>query len=149
MPAIVRSAALTDVPAIVAIERHASTAPHWTAEQYNKLVKDGIVLLAEEAAQLHGFICATAISPDWEIENIVVASAFSRRGVADELMRSLIQRADHGAATSIHLEVRESNLPARSLYEKHKFQQAGCRRMYYKDPPEDAILYTRRFASRP
>ncbi len=41
----------------------------------------------------------------------------------------------------ILLEVRESNLPARRLYEKHAFRDVGRRRMYYKDPAEDAILY--------
>ena len=149
MPVVIRSAALNDVPAILAIEQQARGAAHWTAEQYKKLVGSGVVLVAEEAAeeadQLCGFVCAKAVAGEWEIENVVVAAAFLRRGIANELVRELIQRAENEAASAILLEVRESNLPARRLYEKHGFREAGRRRAYYRDPVEDAILYALRF----
>ena len=149
MPVAIRSAALNDVSAILAIEQQAPGAAHWTAEQYKKLVGSGVVLVAEEAAeeadQLCGFVCAKAVAGEWEIENVVVAAAFLRRGIANELVRELIQRAENEAASAILLEVRESNLPARRLYEKHGFREAGRRRAYYRDPVEDAILYALRF----
>jgi [ribosomal protein S18]-alanine N-acetyltransferase len=145
MPVAIRSAALNDVPAILAIEQQAPGAAHWTAEQYSKLVGGGLVLVAEEAGELCGFICAKAVASEWEIENVVVAAAFLRRGIADELVRELIQCAENEAASAILLEVRESNLPARRLYEKHGFREVGRRRGYYRDPVEDAILYALRF----
>ena len=149
MPVAIRSAALNDVPAILAIEQQAPGAAHWTAEQYKKLVDSGVVLVAEDAAeeagQLCGFVCAKAVAGDWEIENVVVAAAFLRSGIANELLRNLIQRAKDEAASTVLLEVRESNLPARRLYEKHGFREVGRRRLYYRDPMEDAILYALRF----
>jgi [ribosomal protein S18]-alanine N-acetyltransferase len=149
MPVVIRSAALNDVPAILAIEQQAPGAAHWTSEQYKKLVGSGVVLVAEDAAdeagQLCGFVCAKAVAGDWEIENVVVAAAFLRGGIANELLRNLIQRAAGEAASAILLEVRESNLPARRLYEKHGFREVGRRRVYYRDPVEDAILYALRF----
>jgi ribosomal-protein-alanine N-acetyltransferase len=149
MPVVIRSAVLNDVPAILAIERQAPGAAHWTADQYGKLVDRGVVLVAEEAAeeagQLCGFVCAKGVAGEWEIENLVVAAAFLRRGVANELVRELIQRAGNEAAPAILLEVRESNLPARRLYEKHGFREVGRRRAYYRDPAEAAILYALRF----
>ena len=145
MPVAIRSATLNDVPAILAMEQRAPGAAHWTAEQYSKLVGGGVVLVAEEAGQLCGFICAKAVASEWEVENVVVAAAFVRRGMANELVRNLIQRAENEAASAILLEVRESNLPARRLYEKHGFREAGRRRAYYRDPVEDAILYALRF----
>jgi ribosomal-protein-alanine N-acetyltransferase len=145
MPVVVRSAALNDVPAILVIEQQAPGAAHWTAELYSKLVNSGVVLAAEEAGQLCGFICAMAVAGEWEIENVVVAAEFLRRGIAHELVRELIQRAENEAASAIVLEVRESNLPARRLYEKHGFREVGRRRAYYPDPVEDAILYTLTF----
>ena len=149
MPVAIRSAALTDVSAILAIEQQAPGAAHWTAEQYKKLVGSGVVLVAEEAAEeagkLCGFICAKAVASEWEIENVVVAAAFVRRGAANELVCELIQRAAGEAASAVLLEVRESNLPARRLYEKHGFREVGRRRGYYRDPVEDAILYALRF----
>src|ERR1700730_16578440 len=140
MPVAIRSAALDDVPAILTIEQQAPNAAHWTAEQYKKLVANGIVLVAEEAAEeaveLCGFICAKVVAGEWEIENVVVAAEFLRRGIANELVSELIQRAANEAASAILLEVRESNLPARGLYEKHGFREVGRRRVYYRDPLE-------------
>jgi [ribosomal protein S18]-alanine N-acetyltransferase len=145
MPVAIHSAALDDVPAILALERHAPSAAHWTSQQYQELVGSGVVLVAEESRELCGFICAQAVAGEWEIENVVVAAEFLRLGVADKLVRALIQRAQSEAASALLLEVRESNLPARGLYEKHRFCEVGRRRVYYKDPVEDAILYALRF----
>jgi ribosomal-protein-alanine N-acetyltransferase len=145
MPFAVRSAVLNDVPAILAIERSAPSAAHWSSEQYAELLGDGVVLVSEEAGQIGGFICARSVAGEWEIENVVVGSQFLRRGVANELLRWLIRRAESEAASAILLEVRESNLPACRLYEKHGFLAVRRRRMYYRDPLEDAILYALRF----
>jgi ribosomal-protein-alanine acetyltransferase len=143
----IRSATSKDVSAIVQLEQRAPTAAHWTPEQYDKMVSHQIVLMAEEAGKLCGFICANLIAGEWEIENVVVGAEFLRRGVAGELMRELMQRAGNDAATAILLEVRESNVPARGLYLKHGFREMGRRRGYYGGPAEDAILYALRLGS--
>ena len=41
------------------------------------------------------------------------------------------------------LEVRESNLAAISLYEKHGFERVGLRKNFYEQPRENAVLYTK------
>jgi ribosomal-protein-alanine N-acetyltransferase len=145
MSLTIRPAALNDLPAILAIEKRADAAAHWTSGQYEKLLENGVVLVDEEAATLRGFICAKAVAGEWEIENVVVAPEFLRRGIASKLVCALIQRAKEEAGSVILLEVRESNLPARRLYEKHGFRAVGHRRAYYRDPAEDAILYALRF----
>lgn len=147
MAMAIRSAALDDVPAILALERQASSAAHWSVGAYTELLNRGVVLVAEQTAKVCGFICARAVGGEWEIENVVVAAEFLRRGVASELMRGLIRRALREAASVIRLEVRESNLPARSLYVKHRFREVGRRRGYYNSPSEDAILYSLRLGS--
>jgi len=151
MPVTIRAAALEDVPAILALEQKAPGAAHWTSEEYNKLVDSGVVLVAEkaeasgQAGRLCGFICAKAVAGEWEIENVAVSAELLRRGIANELVQELIQRAKSDSASAILLEVRESNLPARRLYEKHGFRKVGRRPSYYRDPAEDAILYALRF----
>ena len=80
-----------------------------------------------------------------DLRNIFSSDLPLRRGIAHELLRALIQRAENEAASSILLEVRESNLPARRLYEKNGFREVGRRRVYYRDPVEDAVLYKLRF----
>jgi ribosomal-protein-alanine N-acetyltransferase len=160
MPVAIRSATLADLPAILAIERQSASAAHWTQDEYDKLVKTGVVIVAEQVAEqaaepaaalpavkLCGFVCAQAVGADWELENIVVAAGFLRQGIADQLMRRLIGQAQALAASRILLEVRESNLAARSLYEKHGFRESGRRPKYYDNPLEDAILYALRCES--
>jgi ribosomal-protein-alanine acetyltransferase len=181
MPVVIRSAVLNDVPTLLAIERQAPPAAHWTLEQYRKLVESGVVLVAEEAADqapapckerkeratpgsereeqgtpgaereergtLFGFLCAKAVAGEWEIENVVVAAEFLRRGIARKLVLELVERAKNGAASTVLLEVRESNRAARRLYEKCGFREVGCRRAYYANPVEDAILYALHFES--
>ena len=144
MPPTIGSATLNDLPAILAIELHAPSAAHWPADEYEKLVKAGMVLVAEQAGQLCGFVSAKAVVGDWEIENIVVATEFLRQGIADQLLQALIDQADNAGASRILLEVRESNHPARRLYEKHAFREVGRRLKYYNHPLEDAILCERR-----
>jgi [ribosomal protein S18]-alanine N-acetyltransferase len=145
MPIAIRSAMSSDVPAILAMERQSPRAAHWTLEQYNNLLRNGVVLGAYEAGKLCGFICTKAVAGEWEIENVVVAREFLRRGIASQLLSKLIQQARNAEASAIFLEVRESNESARRLYEKHDFREVGRRRAYYNDPVEDAIRYALRF----
>ena len=48
---------------------------------------------------------------------------------------------DRGLAF-LTLEVRQSNAPARALYESCGFAVVGTRRGYYEKPREDALLMT-------
>ena len=143
----IRTATPADIPSLLQLERDATTAAHWTLEQYTNLFRDGatvrrLVLLAETEDVPLGFLVAQHIDTDWELENIVVSSAERRKGIGARLLRPLMNTARQSASGSIFLEVRESNLPARRFYEKAGFQQSGLRKGYYRDPPEDAILYT-------
>jgi ribosomal-protein-alanine acetyltransferase len=143
----IRTATPDDIPFLLQLERDSTTAAHWRPEQYSDLFRDGagarrLVLLAEREGALHGFLVAQHIDSEWELENIVVSSAERRKGIGGRLMRALMDAANESASDSVFLEVRESNHPARRFYERTGFQQAGVRKGYYRDPPEDAVLYT-------
>jgi [ribosomal protein S18]-alanine N-acetyltransferase len=148
MPPAIRRATPDDIPAIRALEQRAPSAAHWSAEEYRKLVATAVVLVAEQESSICGMICAKPVAAEWELENVVVAEPFLRRGVADSLVRALLDQATRAAASGIFLEVRESNLPARRLYAKHGFRETGRRRDYYQNPPEDAILCARLLMSK-
>ncbi len=141
MPVTIRPAKPTDIPKIRAMEQQAPAASHWSYQQYRKLLDTGSILVAQDQGAICGFVCARVAAGEWEIENIVVAGAFRRHGVASELLRRILNKAGPQPGSAVLLEVRESNLPARHFYEKHGFQQAGRRPRYYQQPEEDAILY--------
>ena len=88
-----------------------------------------------------GFLVSARIDHEWELENIVVVQGSRRNGVGRRLLEALLAEARQTNGSSVFLEVRESNVPARALYEKSGFTQAGRRRAYYQNPWEDAILY--------
>jgi ribosomal-protein-alanine N-acetyltransferase len=144
----IRSARLDDLPALLAIERAAPSAAHWTADQYARLVESGIVLVSEEAEKISGFVCAKIVAGDWEIENMVVDQQNRRRGIGDALLGEFLRRPKREAGSVVWLEVRESNQAARRLYEKHGFRETGRRGGYYRAPDEDAVLYEYRLESK-
>ncbi len=138
----IRPAIPADIPAMQAIERHAVTASHWSAENYAVLFAGPprrMVLVIEEENVL-GFLVASAGRDEWEIENIAVAGRARRRGLGTSLLGHFLDVARREGARAVFLEVRESNHPARALYEKWGFEESGRRKHYYHDPVEDAVI---------
>jgi [ribosomal protein S18]-alanine N-acetyltransferase len=144
---LIRAASPDDVPQMRALEQQADTAAHWAAREYDALfatdtpVRIALVAVGESnPKEIYGFVIARCAPEDWGIENVVVESEHRRRGVAAKLLQTLLLRASEANATSVLLEVRASNLPARRLYEKLGFSQHGRRSNYYHDPLEDGLL---------
>lgn len=147
----IRPATVADIPAMMALERHAVTAAHWSQADYQRLfapVADRVALVLEEA-EVEGFIVARGMRTEWEIENIAVAGPARRRGLGTRLLAELLERALKAGAHNVFLEVRESNRAARELYQKWAFVESGRRKGYYRDPDEDAVLYRFSFPQRP
>jgi ribosomal-protein-alanine N-acetyltransferase len=55
-------------------------------------------------------------------------------------MNTLINHARGHGATTMLLEVRPSNSSARTLYKNLGFRQIGCRKNYYIETREDALV---------
>jgi [ribosomal protein S18]-alanine N-acetyltransferase len=144
---LIRAAIPEDIPYIGALEQQADTAAHWAEREYDALfaadapARVALVALDElEAAQVHAFLVAHCVTDEWEIENVVVSRERRRLGFATRLIRELLAKACIAGATSVLLEVRESNFAARGLYEKLGFSEQGRRSNYYRDPPEDGLV---------
>jgi ribosomal-protein-alanine N-acetyltransferase len=76
------------------------------------------------------------------IVDIAVREAYRRRGLGELLLISLLNLAIALNAVKVTLEVRASNSPAISLYQKYGFILEGTRRRYYIDNNEDALIMT-------
>lgn len=88
--------------------------------------------------ELAGFLSIQNLVGELEITNIAVQKSYQRQGIARRLMEQLDERLE-----TVFLEVRESNLPAQTLYQKYGFEIVGRRKQYYHSPIEDAILMRR------
>jgi ribosomal-protein-alanine N-acetyltransferase len=145
---LIRRATPTDLAHIRQLEVQAPTAAHWSSSQYEVLfvaeVPQRIALVATRESGVElvvAFLVARCLNDEWEIENIVVDENERQAGVGSALVRHLAAEAASSGAVSLLLEVRESNTPARRLYEKIGFTVEGRRKTYYQSPDEDAILY--------
>lgn len=149
----VRAAAAEDLSRMVEIAGRSATAAQWSRAEYQRLFapekeqsRDALVverdaLVVEEDGQVAGFLVAKHLDEEWEIENIAVQGQARRRGLGTRLLGEFLKMAQGRGGRRVYLEVRESNLAARALYGKWAFTEAGRRKRYYEDPPEDALLF--------
>ena len=98
----------------------------------------GTALVFECQDEIAGYLVAWRIEDELHIANLAVHPAWRRRGIAETLLRRILQ-AESGVSW-IGLEVRASNDSARSLYRKLGFHDSGVRKGYYADEGEDAVL---------
>ena len=90
-----------------------------------------------------GYI-GTLISADiCDITNVAVDPACRRLHLATLMFNELLRQVPDWGITTLTLEVRESNGPAKAFYEKNGFVPVGRRKNYYEKPTEDAILMGR------
>lgn len=138
---IVRKANEQDTARIAEIER-AVFSDAWSEsgilEEMNQ--KTGEIYVAVENDIVIGYVIAYTVLDEGDILRVAVCPEFRRRGVARTLLNAVISE---GAAHGIilwHLEVRESNTAALSLYRAYGFLKDGSRKDFYENPKENAIL---------
>lgn len=135
-----------DLDAVLAIEAESFTSP-WTREMYvAELEHVGVsfcYLARDETRQTLGFCSFWRVLDELHVNNLAVAHAHRRRGIATELMTFVLNEGARLGAHRATLEVRRSNDAARRLYERLGFVAAGVRRAYYTNPVEDALVLWR------
>lgn len=100
-----------------------------------------IVAIADE--RVLGYIGLWNICGGADIIDVAVHQDFRRQGIAEGLLKAMIAECQKQEVFEINLEVRASNVPARSLYKKLGFEENGLRKRYYENT-EDAILMQKR-----
>lgn len=97
-------------------------------------------LVMVEQEQVIGYVGSQAVLDAADMMNIAVHPAYRRQGIAERLVQELVAQLKQKGINSLALEVRASNAPAISLYEKLGFKQVGRRPGYYRNPKEDAYI---------
>jgi len=134
----IRGAEERDLPELAEIQFTAPESSQWQAQDY--LAFDCQVAQLREASsdgRIAGFIVSRSVADkEREILNIAIHPDFRRLHIATELLKAELVRWP-----GVHfLEVRESNLAARRLYEGLGFEAVGERPAYYDNPPETGIV---------
>ncbi len=139
----IRKAELKDIESIVTIEESNASNP-WLMSTFNAELTNHLsnFFVAEYDDCICGFIIFWIIGTEAELHNISVAPEFKSQGIAIRLMEHMDSRVEPECET-IFLEVRASNAPAIALYNKLGFINNGSRKNYYRNPTEDALLFSR------
>jgi ribosomal-protein-alanine N-acetyltransferase len=87
-----------------------------------------------------GFVIASVVAQEAELEMIAVAAEAHRRGLGGKLLEALLAELRAAHVSDLILEVRTSNGAAQGLYRAGGFVECGRRLRYYADPEEDAVL---------
>ena len=143
----VREAVNEDIGAILKTETESFSDP-WSESAFAFAINDSslttVVAVDSDTDAVVGFAVWSVIAPESELCDIAISPQYRRRGAGETLMKSYIDSALGQGVTDFFLEVRQSNLPAASLYKKHGFAACGRRKNYYSHPTEDAIIMTKK-----
>lgn len=128
---------------IARLEKECFSTP-WSVDGLKSELNNAFArfFVATYAGEIAGYIGAHNVLGEVYITNVAVFEKFRRKGVAKKLIDALLESAKAENGNFVTLEVRESNIPAVSLYEKCGFEKVGERKNFYEKPRENAVLMT-------
>ncbi|MFZ5985729.1 MAG: ribosomal protein S18-alanine N-acetyltransferase [Bacillota bacterium] len=133
---------LEDIDDIMVVERLSFTIP-WSRDAFIQEVtnnKFAIYISAKVDGLVVGYAGMWKVYDEGHITNVAVHPEYRRSGIGRHLVEKLISIAMQEKIERMTLEVRRSNIAAQGLYEKYGFKVEGCRKAYYSDNGEDAII---------
>lgn len=134
---ILRSMLLTDTPQVAAIERQVEYHP-WSERQFQESLDAGqrcTVLVVDE--NVIGFCVLQPVLDEANLLLMAIDPKYQGQGYGLALLEESLERLGEGCVM-VFLEVRSSNTPAISLYQKVGFHQMGIRKNYY--PADRAVI---------
>jgi ribosomal-protein-alanine N-acetyltransferase len=140
----IREASADDLSEIVEIERLSFENP-WSRESFVRELalpfsRTCVATKTNGSSEtVVGYLCRWLVADECHILNVAVRPFARRCGIGERLMRHAICEAKREKARFVTLEVRRSNLAARSLYRKLSFEERRLRRNYYGSG-DDAIV---------
>ncbi|MBB1488807.1 ribosomal protein S18-alanine N-acetyltransferase [Oceanospirillum sediminis] len=140
---MIRETGILELDDVMTIERQAHLTP-WTRLMFElSLQREDTLLGVYIEQRLCGYAMLQKIADEWHLHNIAVNPVLQGQGIGRYLLDAIIQQAREQQLSVILLEVRESNVAARHLYEKSGFKTDGVRPNYYAIPGEgreDAVM---------
>ena len=136
-----------DIAEIALIEKECFSTP-WSEDALrSELTNDGAVFLkAKTDGEISGYIGMHTVLDECYIANVAVKNKFRRMGIGSLLLSEAENSAREKKCSFISLEVRVSNTPAITLYEKYGYISQGERKNFYSNPTENALIMTKTFS---
>ena len=137
----VRAMKKADVDAVYEIECLSFRTPWSRAALRGEFINPvAHYLVLEEEGRILGYCGMWVIFDEAHVTNLAIHPDVRGRGLSKALLYRAMRKAVALRARAMTLEVRESNVAAQRLYAGFGFTQQGCRKGYYEDTGEDALL---------
>lgn len=132
-----------DAEALNILDRQVFSVP-WSQKSFEDESENKLAYyyVAKENDEIIAYAGFWHVADEGDITNIAVKKEHRKKGVASALLEVIIKKAKELELELLTLEVRESNTPAINLYKRFGFLEIGKRKMYYKNPKEDALIMT-------
>lgn len=127
------------------LERQCFSEPWSENALREEIENENSHFLVAESDDTVGYIGVQEICAEAYITNVAVFEKYRKSGAGRALLRAACDGAENRNCAFITLEVRESNVPAISLYESEGFKKAGLRKNFYSSPAENGVIYTKFF----
>lgn len=146
MKIAVRELREEDIEELSRIESACFSMP-WSADAFRDLLfRDYCTYLVALAdGRVAGCCGCTNICNEANIDNVVVAPEYQNCGIAQLMLKELLDQGKRSGVEAFTLEVRVSNHIAIYIYEKFGFVTEGIRPDFYEKPTEDAAIMWLRF----
>lgn len=130
-----------DVETVTCLDQQCFRSP-WSENAFRAELKNKSAnyLVMDMDGEIIGYAGMWVVFDEAHITNICIAPEKRNEGLGRKLMLALTELASSLDATSMTLEVRESNIAAQNLYYSLGFHYAGTRKRYYSDTGEDALI---------
>ena len=138
---LIREMTFLDIAQVVEIENQCFSIP-WSEKSFQESItrEDTLFLVCEEENAITGYIGMYISFEEGSITNVAVSPNYRKQGYGEALVSAAKEKAKEKQVEKIFLEVRVSNTPAISLYEKMGFENLGVRKNFYEHPKEDAYI---------
>lgn len=138
---LIREMTFADIPSAVDIETQCFSLP-WSEKSFQDSItrEDTLFLVCEDEGTVTGYIGMYISFDEGSITNVAVSPNYRKKGYGESLVHMTKEKAKEKQVQRIFLEVRVSNVPAISLYEKMGFENLGIRKNFYEHPKEDAYI---------
>ena len=138
----VAEATADDIPEVMALELSCFPDP-WDRQGFDRELVNPFshfLVARDPEGHLAGYVIYWAAGPEYHLVNLAVRPDVRRRGVARTLMNRCLQDARASGAEYVVLEVRVSNIPAKTLYKFYGFVTISTRRRYYRNGEDAEIM---------
>ena len=141
---VIRPMTEEDINGVAEVEKECFASP-WSEKSLSEELENGnaYFFVADLNGEIAGYMGTISVFGECSVTNIAVREKHRNKGIASSLLQRAILNSIFLGDEFITLEVRKSNTPAISLYEKFGFRKMGERKNFYRSPTEDAYIYNK------